>query len=180
LATFYNWYDNLEAQMGGVPQFVPTPTPHLDLPLTYVNGMGGPSYGAELAGTWQVAKNWRLMASYSVLQSRFQSAVDPSGAAAVNGSSPENQFQIHSYTDLTKSLEFNTGLYCVERLQADETPAYYRWDMGLTWKPIDRLQISAVIQNILNNWHSETTSASVYTAATEVPRSYYLSVSYSY
>jgi iron complex outermembrane recepter protein len=180
LATFYNWYDNLEAQLAGIPQLVPTPTPHLNLPITYVNGMAGPSYGAELSGTWQVAKNWRLMASYSYLISRFQSSVDSSGAVAVNGSSPQNQFQIHSYTDLTKSLEFNTGLYCVERLQGDETPAYYRWDMGLTWKPIDRLQISAVIQNLLNSRHSETTSASIYTVATEVPRSYYLSLTWTY
>jgi len=170
---YYDHYDKLRDFLQGTPQFVATPTPHLMIPLTELNSAAGPIYGASIAANWKVTDGWRLMGSYTLQQSHIHSSLGQTTEVMVNGSLPVNQFQIHSYLNITKNLQFNSSLYYVDRLTNGNIPAYVRLDMAVSWQPCDGLDLSAGVQNILDNQHPEFPSNDGFIQGSEVPRSYY-------
>jgi iron complex outermembrane receptor protein len=62
-ALFYNAYDHLRGFEPGAPGFLATPVPHVVVPVFVANSFYAESYGAEIAGNWQVTDRWRLAAS---------------------------------------------------------------------------------------------------------------------
>jgi iron complex outermembrane receptor protein len=172
-ATFYNVYDHLIYTVQGAPYFEANPAPaHVVVPLTYQNGQRADTYGGELMGEWRVTENWKLTASYSLLLTQFEPLVTG------DDTSPENQFQIHSYLNLPYQVELNGALYYVDQITAvlgDSTasiPSYFRLDLGLTWRPTQSLELGIWGQNLLADQHVEFTSF-VTTTVTENPRSIY-------
>ena len=125
LATYYNVYHDLPSYQVGAPYFATDPIPHLVLPEIAENGSSGDTYGAELSAQWKPVNYWRLMASYSWLHMRLA----PNDSTA--GDSPQNQFQIRSYLDLSHNIEFSSTLYYVDRLPNQTAPSYFRLDIGL-------------------------------------------------
>jgi len=64
---------------------------------------------------------------------------------------------------------------------AAAVPSYVRVDTGLTWRPDDHLSLSAGVQNLLQGRHAEyATSDRTFTVGTEVPRTFYAQVGYSF
>ena len=91
------------------------------------------------------------------------------------GDSPQHQFQLQSYLDITKNLEFNAAAYYVDQTShalfqsTVSNPSYIRLDVGLAWRPTRSLELSVWGQNLLDNAHSEFTSYHA-TFLTEIPR----------
>jgi iron complex outermembrane receptor protein len=77
------------------------------------------------------------------------------GAARSIGSSPQHQFQIHSYLSLPRDWEWDVSLYRVGSLPAHGVPAYVRLDTRLGWRLSERGEISLVGQNLLRGRHIE-------------------------
>jgi iron complex outermembrane recepter protein len=113
---FYNNYTDL---------IVPIPNLTAPAELDYGNGANAQSFGGELSANWQVMPNWRLAASYSYLMVKAQAQnktladqfIPPYEVQFIAGSSPQNQFQIHSYLDILKDVQFNSSLYYVDALK---------------------------------------------------------------
>jgi iron complex outermembrane recepter protein len=166
LATYYNSYHGLQAYQTGAPYFEALPVPHLVIPETSENLLSGDTYGAELSAQWTPLENWRLAASYSWLHMRL-APVDSTA-----GDSPQNQFQIHSYLDLSRNLEFSTGLYYVSSLPDQLVPSYVRLDLGLNWRLNKSWQIGVFAQNLTDSGHVEFGNYRT-PALTEIPRSVY-------
>ena len=173
-AVFYNVYDHLRNFVQGAPQFEASPAPpHVLIPLTADNSMSGETYGAEFLAEWRATGNWKLIASYTLLQMHLHPNI--SGASA-NDDSPQNQFQLRSYLDLPHNVQLNGAVYYVDQIKpllgAAETriPSYVRLDLGLTWRPTKTLEIGIWGQNLLDNQHPEFTSYKT-TVLTEIPRS---------
>jgi iron complex outermembrane receptor protein len=182
LSGFYNSYDSLRGGVTGAPRFVATPSPHLLIPVTLNNGIYGDTFGTELAANWNISPNWRVTGSYTWLETdlHHDNGTSDTLAAIYQGSSPRNQFQLHSYYDVTKNLELNTSLYYVEDLKTGNVPGYTRVDAGMTWRPRDALSFSLGAQNIFDNHHPEFSSPLFITATTEVPRTYYARMELQY
>ena len=174
MATFYNVYHNLQTNEPIDPFLEVDPSPlHIVIPTEFDNLMDGETYGLEIAVNYSVNEHWKLAASYTYLQ--IQLHPDDSSMATdpelEEGTSPHNQFQIHSYLDISDDFEFDAALYYVDSLTAIDVDSYIRLDLRLGWHPSEDLEVSIAMQNLLDKRHTEFTDLSLVGA--EVERSIY-------
>lgn len=168
VATFYNAYDRLITPVQGTPFFEPPAGPVV-VPLTFQNNLSAETYGAEISSEWRVTDNWKLTASYTFLQEHLNP--QPSYNA-----DPQNQFQIHSYLNLPHHLELDGAVYYVDEVNpllgnaSTSLPAYFRVDLGMTWRPVKSLEFGVFGQNLMDDNHPEFTNYKT-TVLTEIPRS---------
>jgi len=163
LTSFYTDYDDLIArQPTGIGRFA--------------NRNDATSFGGEASATWDVAENWRLRGSYSLLQVDM----DGSGLKDDEESAPTHQFQLHSKLDITSDLHFNSALYYVDEVAAHDIPAYTRLDLGLTWQVNQDLEVAAWGQNLLDPQHPEFDDNLFQDRQSEVPRSVFLEMTYRF
>ena len=118
------------------------------------------NYGAEVFANWNVTDRWRISPGYSFLQMHV--AGDPSSqdpdAGAIANESPKHQFQIRSFLNLTRRLEWEAALDQVGRLKdggSGPTSSYTRLDSRLGWRVGESLELSIVGQNLLSPAHAE-------------------------
>jgi len=175
---FYNSYNDLIVTI-----------PNLAIPnaYEYANAASAQSYGGELSVNWQATPNWRLSASYSCLAVDAQNPRDnlaedftpESELSYIERSSPRNQFQIHSYQNLTDRLQLNTSLYFVDQLKTvnegtatgfQDVPDYFRLDVNLRWAIRRNMSLTVGVQNALQTRHYEFGSVDSVASPAEVPR----------
>jgi len=170
---FYNVYNNLIIYTSGTPMLEGNPPPtHLTVPVTTSNGGHGDTYGVEISAQWRPLENWRLGASYSWFE---QSDLSPQ--ARFTETAPEQQAQLRSYLNLTRSLELNNFISYQDRVTSPRSsgfatiPSYVRLDAGLVWHVTPSLEAGFWGQNLLHNMHKEFGSDTT-ALETEVPRSF--------
>ena len=177
LATFYNIYHRLHTEELGVSFLESSPPPpHLVLPDVFDSKMHGETHGAEIATNWNVTSRWTLRTGYTLLQMHLHadpSTVHPLEGKEVENESPKHQFQLRSQLDLPHNLEFDTALYYVSGLSNLGVSGYARLDSRLGWRPTEHLELSMVMQNLLDPRHPESGSADHFANATQVKRSIY-------
>lgn len=143
--------------------------------LQFFNGQTAQTYGAELAATWEVNEDWRLLTWYSFLRSDVDAnpaAVFP--AVSISRGNPRNQAYLMSSWDLTDNLEFDLIGRYVDNVSSLQVPRYLEMDVRLAWRPRPQWELSLVGQNLLDPHHPEYgTSLFVGEVPTEVPRSVY-------
>jgi iron complex outermembrane receptor protein len=149
LSTFYNDYDNVRTAEPGPPP--------AGLPITLANGLRGHTYGAEMAAVYQVSDHWRLRGGYTFLKKEL--SLKP-GSNDLNGGSaesndPQHQFLIQSSADLPGRIELGSVLRYVGALPKPQVPSYADLDLRLAWKPMGRLELAVVGQNLLHGEHVE-------------------------
>jgi iron complex outermembrane receptor protein len=163
LATFYNTYDDLRS-------LEPSPTS----PTTLVtdNGLQGDSWGAELSGTYQVIKSWRLRGGYTyfdkdiTLKPGSHDIFQGKGA----GNDPNNQFLLQSMLDLPGHVQFDWVARYVARLPSPNVPSYFAMDVRAAWRPRRNLELALVGQNLWDSQHAEFGAA---LTRQEIQRSFY-------
>ncbi|MBI4008061.1 MAG: TonB-dependent receptor, partial [Planctomycetes bacterium] len=182
VAGFYNVYDDLFTAETSAPVFETSPPPpHLVIPVFEDNFMHGETLGIEVASNYQAMRNWRLSPSYTWLNMNMNIESKSGNTTAdknKEGSSPEHQFQIRSYLNLPYNLEQDTALYYISRLHILEVPSYTRMDVRLGWHPMDDLELSLSVLNLLDNRHKELISDSA--IESEVPRSVYAKITWKW
>jgi iron complex outermembrane receptor protein len=152
------------------------------LPTRLTNEMDGETYGAEVAVNWNVNPRLRVQASYTWLEAQLHRGRNdiPTLEQTFEGSSPHNQAQLHVYYDIMRNLEVNTSVYYVDHLKALDIPAYVRWDLAVTWRPDDRLELSAGVRNLLDDRHPEWNNGLIHEQSTETPRTVYAEATWRY
>ncbi len=172
-AAFYNVYDDLLSVEAATPFVESESMTDYEVSPQYLdNLMEGEQYGIELSANWQASPHWRLTAGYSLLQSHLHlkaGGSDMSREQEKEGSTPEQQLQLHSHLDLSENLELDTALYLTDQLPSLQIAGYARLDMSLKWYPITGLQLSLTGLNLLDQRHPEFNSAE--TSSSEIPRS---------
>lgn len=162
---FYNRYDRLETQELGTPEFIGTfpSIQYIVLPYSLANGMKGESYGATIVADWRPLPRWRLEFQYAYfdLQLHNRAGSNDQGAQAVEGNSPENQFSMHSYLDLSHNLSLFTSVRHVDNLPNIGIPSYTAVDASLRWQPMNRLQLAITGRNLTDRHHVEFGSGGV-------------------
>ncbi len=166
LASYYNVYHGVQGYQMGAPYFEADPVPHLVLPETAENNLSGDTYGVELSAQWKPVDYWRLTAGYS--WRHFDSELD----SLTSGDGPQNQFQIHSYLDLSRNISLSGGVYYAGRLPDQDIASYVRLDIGLNWRLNKSWEIGVFAQNLLDKGRVEYESYRT-DLVTEIPRSVY-------
>lgn len=187
---FYNTYDNL-------PQFG-TLTTSPGVPVTIVgspsNGMTAEAYGTELAGTLQLAENWKVMANYSFVQiqahavgvdSLLTSALAADAEGGLEGTAPHNLAYARSSWSPLKNVDLDFTLRYVDSMPYYGVDSYLEGDARIAFRPCKGLEIAFVGQNLFDATHAELgrlpeDSIVLAPSRTEVRRGFYGSVTYEY
>jgi iron complex outermembrane recepter protein len=175
-----------------------TTVPNLAAPgaIQYGNAIAAQTFGSELSANWQATPWWRLGASYTYLMVHAQiehkefadQFIPQSEAQSIPASSPQNQFQIHSYMDLIKHVQLNTSLYYVDKLAtlnagangSQSVPSYFRLDMNVRWQINENFTATVGVQNLLEKRHFEYGSISSPAIPSEVPRTAFAQLTLSF
>jgi len=148
--------------------------------------------GVEMAMLWQVLDRWQLHANYSYLHltardhSNLSSLAMPAIFPDSAKSTPTHQAKVRSVVELPFNLEFDSSFYYASHLNHISTSGetisgYTRFDFRLAWKPIENLELAAVMLNAFDKAHDEQFAiASGRVVPTDVARSYYGSVTWTF
>lgn len=183
IAAFYNNYTDLRSAEPGAPILEGSPVPtFVVLPFVASNKMSGGTYGIEPFAEWKVLPRWKLSGSYSFLRMNIHKDADSLDPLPdiPNGESPRNQFYFRSSLDLPKHLEQDLMLRYVDQLPALNIPSYYSLDLHIGWKPVSHLQISFGGQDLLNRQHLEFIPEFLNTLPTEVRRTFYGGIAWTF
>lgn len=150
LALFSNHYDGLrtlEQDNAQIPSFR----------YEFDNKMEGKTYGMELSIQWDINSDWRINTSYSWLKADFDlddDSVDTNSIEKVHNS-PEHQFHLRSYYNISATWELDSAVYYVSELPSSDVGSYTRLDLRLGWHPRKNLEVSFGVQNLLDKQHPE-------------------------
>jgi iron complex outermembrane receptor protein len=154
LTAFDSRYRGLIEEEQSQPRFV---NGHLVIPRTFQNAGDAESSGLEAAAMLNVTRWWDLSASFTALRKfdlthRFNSEVDEHGST-IDG--PKRQAQLHSTLNLSPRFQIDNAVYYVGRLEAQNVPAYARFDMRLSWQSSRAFGISVAVRNLFDDRHQE-------------------------
>ncbi len=179
VAVFYNDYDKLRTLD---PSVDPGPPPSVRLPFD--NNMSGETYGLELASQWQVRSGWRLNASYSWLDMRLHldNNSNDTTSRSSEDASPSSKAAIWSALDFGNNLQFDAALRYVGDIEVNgiDIDSYVEADLRLGWEASPGLELSIIGQNLLDNHHPEFLPDFINTRPTEVERSIYGRITWSF
>jgi iron complex outermembrane recepter protein len=183
LATFYNYYTNLRSAEPGTPILEGAPVPtYVVLPFVASNKMSGGTWGVEPFAEWRILPRWKLQGSYSFLQMNIHkdsTSQDPT-ADLPNGENPRNQYNFRSSLDLPKHIEQDLMLRYVDKLPSLNVPSYYSLDLHLGWNPLPQVRLSFNGNDLLNSQHIEFVPDFINTLPTEVRRTWFGSVAWTF
>ena len=165
IAAFYNRYSDL-IEVGSISRFVPgNPVGAAELPWT--NSGRATTAGGEVSLGYVVTDAWRLTASYSLLSARRAAA---GGASTYDRSSPRHQANLRSSYDFGNHFSLDSQLRYVGPIQS--VSAYLTADLRFSYRPTERVELSVVGQNLLDEQHPEE-AAQLFVISSEVPRGIY-------
>ncbi|HLH06707.1 MAG TPA: TonB-dependent receptor plug domain-containing protein [Terriglobales bacterium] len=190
IAAFYNNYTNLRSAEPGAPIVVGSPVPsYVIQPFVASNKMSGGTYGIEPFAEWRILPQtqgrpiaWKLSASYSYLQMNIHKnadSLDPTPDIP-NGLSPRNQAYFRSSLDLPKHVEQDLIVRYVDRLQGLNIPSYTSLDLHIGWRPVTPMQLSFGAWDLLNTKQIEFIPDFINTLPTEVRRTWFGSISWTF
>jgi len=179
MVTFLNVYDDLVTNEIGPPSVVP---PETTIPVQPDNLAGALTYGIELLADWRPFDWWKLQAAYSFLRLEVDLDGNSTDATLKNteGKSPEHQFSLRSMMDLPHNLQLDLWLFSVDDLESIDISGYTTLDARIGWRPLDNLELSIVGQNLFDAQHPEFVDTQFGYAHTEVQRSAYAKLVWSF
>jgi iron complex outermembrane recepter protein len=144
IAGFYNHYDRLVGIESSPPTGPTLAQPFILVTNTLRNNLRGETFGAELAADWRALDVWRLAATYSYIHASRDAGQKP----------PSHQGSLRSQWDISKSVEFDLWLRCVDRSEDFlrlPIAGYVTMDARLGWRPVHNLELSLTARNLLHD-----------------------------
>jgi iron complex outermembrane receptor protein len=158
IASYASFYRRLLTNEPGAPFFTAAPTPLLISPLYFDNRAHAFSYGVEVFANWNVTPRWRISPGYGAIHMEVNPDPDSgdTNVAMIPGNTPAQQFQIRSFLNLTRRLDWDISLFRTGALNgAAPTPGYTRLDTRLGWRLAESVDLSVGGQNLLLGTHAE-------------------------
>ena len=145
--------------------------------------MHGSTQGLELSTKIRVTDQWTLSPGYALLRMDLKNdpgSLDTTSVADTEGSSPRHQAQLRSALNVSRTLSWNVAAYYVNRLPAQQVPAYTRLDSQFIWQPTAALVLSLVGQNLLSARHLESLDTETSVNSSLVQRGAYAKISWKF
>ena len=181
IAAFYNKYDNLRtvemAGMAGIS--MSDSADYLIVPLYIDNMMSGNTYGLEVLLNLKALEWWNMQVVYSLLETNLKVNKDSKDQWSERyvDIAPQNQVSFRSslnfgHTDIDLWLRYvDSILWGSFDYKAPDS--YITLDLRVGWRPIKNLEFSIVGQNLIDSSHAEFRPELMDTVPTEVERSVY-------
>ena len=121
------------------------------------NDREGRTSGIEAWGTWRGGDWWRIEAGGVRLDQSLkvrEGAVDLQPLAGL-GADPESWGKVRAAFDLGAGREVDLMLRHYAELETRDVPSYTALDARLAWKPRRNLELSLLLQNLLDAGHVE-------------------------
>lgn len=173
---FYNHYEHLSATSPLGAPFLDFSIPAFIVPLTLSNPLTADTYGAELASTYQVRKDWQITGSYSLLYLDIHAAPGDT----IQGSSPNNQLYVRSSWDLGQDWELDLMGRYVDSLPVLGVSSYLTMDVRLAWQPNKNFEWAVVGRNLLDSRHAEFVDRLSGIVGTEVQSEVFTTLTWTY
>ena len=154
IATFFNQYDDIYS------------LETLPGTLTYVvqNGTEGKSWGAELSGTYQLSKKWRVRGGYTYFDKKLQAKPGHTFDPGYLANDVQNLALLQSMTELPFNFHFDLIARYLDHLPATlattKVPAYFTFDSRIAYQR-KAVEISVVGQNLFRKNHREFNDLSI-------------------
>lgn len=125
--------------------------------LVFLNDASGRSYGIETWANWRVSENFRLSAGYNHLHQvlRLQPGVVDFSAVTTARTDPSAWWSLRASLDLSPRHELDVFLRHYESLPGPPVPAYSTLDARLGWRLARDVELSFLVQNLLDRRHPE-------------------------
>jgi iron complex outermembrane recepter protein len=150
ISLFFNDYDNLRTfEIDSITS---------DEVLYIVkNGLYGESYGTEISSKIAINDNLDLSLNYTFLKLYLhQKYTNGNQLSELDEySSPQNQFSIRSYYNISDNFQWNNILFYVGRLKKHNIDSYFRFDSNISWKINENAKLSIAGQNLFSNRRKE-------------------------
>lgn len=163
-AVFLQRYDRLRSNEPELPYIDDVAIPvHLVVPLRVANGLEGRTYGGELTLSWQQAERWRVQGSYSYLDMDLWPGPDSQDRDTEDSEEdavPRHQWSVRSLLAVRPGLELGVSGRYASRLAYQGIDPYLTADLQLRWRPLDRVEVSLLGENLLDSPHLEYVSRS--------------------
>jgi outer membrane receptor protein involved in Fe transport len=121
------------------------------MPFLYYNRAHAFSRGGELVLNWSAAAWWRISPSYALVD--VDPRLDPNSAdtslAQLTRGVPESGFQLRSFLNLTRRVEWDQTFYWTTKVESAAVPHHARLDMRIGWRAGEHTEISLVGQNLV-------------------------------
>jgi iron complex outermembrane receptor protein len=162
VALFHNRYQGLTSLEFEAP-FLDPNTGVVIFPIVNRNLTDGRSEGLELLATFAARDNWRLTASYALIDMNLEvHGRDLNRGEFLEDATPRHQFSLRSLLDLPAGLRFDLQFRNVTQLQripeivaGPGIDGYCELDVRFAWQAAQRTEVSLVGQNLLHDHHPE-------------------------
>ena len=138
-------------------------TPSTLVPFYFQNNVEGETHGVEFSTDYQVLQRWRLHLGYDALNEdlHVKNGQFDLSDAQNEIADPAQRIYLRSSLDLPQHLQFDTDLRWIDERKINNGPAigivpsYGEMNLRLGWKPVSRLEVTLVGQNLLHDQHAE-------------------------
>jgi iron complex outermembrane receptor protein len=177
-ALFYNDYDKLRTFEAQDTAFTGTGIVQTKLAT---NSGSAASKGLELALAWQATDWLKLDLAYSYLDSNME-------LDRQVGEEPQHQASLRGFVNLRDDLDLNiwlryvgsaSAVYLLSQNGLYTIDEYATCDLRLAWRPVAKIELSLVGQNLLDGGHVEFVQET-FTLPTEVGRAVYGKLTYKF
>lgn len=183
LAGFIYNYNDLRST--GIP--VPAGFPPTHLAIMISNMTKAHNTGVELSSEWLPRHDWQFKLNYSWINTHFTN-LDPLGAqaSAFSNTSPKNQISLQASHQFNHKLEWSSFLRYTDNIRISapankfNIPSYINLNMRLNYKVNEQFSFSIIGKNILNASHQEFINDTYTMPLSEIDRSIYLKLDWSF
>jgi iron complex outermembrane recepter protein len=189
VALYHNHYTSLKSYRMLAPFLEdPLTSPHMVQPIVGTPDSKGNTYGLETALEWRPCSRMRALLSYTFVHMHVYSdslygmtpAQRDSVLNDVSGMSPQHQVASSVCFDPTRHVGTDLTLRYVSRLKSVPVDGYLELDARLAWRPTPKVEVSVLGQNLLHDGHMEFGTTMLNTVPTQVRRSVYGKLAWSF
>ncbi len=158
ISGFSNHYDQLRSYETGAVIFAPLAgAPPPVLPLRLAGNVYGESRGLEISSGYELTESVRLLGTYSFLNMRLHRLPVSNDQNYRNpeGESPRHQGRLTCYWNLNRAITWDTSLYLVDRLPAQQLAGYASIVSHVGWQVRKGLYAGITADNLLDRRHAE-------------------------
>jgi iron complex outermembrane receptor protein len=188
IAAFYNDYNHLRTEDRLAAAVAMGPPPYLLLPFVFTNRLRAKAVGGEVSMSYHPVSRWKLAGSYSYsnVHSRFADNTPPGTIDASPNATPDNQWKIQSFLNLSKTVQFDSFLFSTSSIASPVypygqilLPPHTRVDVRLGWRVTPQFEVSLSGQDLLSPRHIELIPEALEPAGYAV-RGYYLKTNWRF
>ena len=149
------------------------------VPAFFDNAREATVIGAEVAADFEISESWKVRSGFTFLDLKFEGdVVGTPIQPQTDAEEPNFVANPRSYLSITQDLDWDIGLYAVDRLDDLRVGAYMRVDTRLAYRPGPTLELVLGAQNLTQGQHDEF-ATTLLSSATDAERTVYFGVTWN-